>query len=40
MGYKKSYADIVIGDKTRGAIMSEMGRYNVSKKLSVTTDMK
>ena len=40
MGKRKSYADIVIVDKTRGAIMSKMGRYDVSVKVAVTTDRK
>ena len=34
------YPDIVIGEKTRGTIMSEMGRYNVSMNVFVNTDMK
>ena len=37
---EKLYADIVIGDKTRVTIMLEIGGYNVSKNVAVTTDMK
>ena len=40
MGNKKSHADMVIGDKTRGIIMSEMGKYGLSLKVSVTTNIK
>ena len=40
MGKKKSDVDIVIDDKTRGTIMSEMGRYDVSTNVAVTTDTK
>ena len=40
MGEKRVYADIVIGDNTRGNIMLEMGRYDVSTKVAVNTDMK
>ena len=37
---KHLYLDIVIGEKTWGAIMSEMVIYSVSKKVSVTNDRK
>ena len=40
MGGKNASADIFVSDKTRGAIMSEMGRYSVSMKVAITTDMK
>ena len=40
MGNKTLYADIDIGDKIRGTILSEMGRYDVSKNVAVTTNMK
>ena len=39
-GMKKIYVDIVIGDKTRGTNMSEMGGYDVSANISVTSDIK
>ena len=39
-GKKKSYTDIVIGDKPQGTIMLETVSYVVSTKVAVTTDMK
>ena len=39
MGNKKLYEYIVIGEKKRGKIAFEMGRYSISTKLAVTTDM-
>ena len=40
MGNKKLYADIVIGEKTRGTIIPDMGRYDVSTKVSIMNVMK
>ena len=37
---EKLYADILICDKTQETIISEMGRYNVSTNVAVTTDTK
>ena len=34
-----SNVDIVIGEKTQGATMLEMGRYGVSKNEAVAIDM-
>ena len=39
-GNENIYVDIVIGDKTRGTNMSEMGGYDVSANISVTSDIK
>ena len=39
MGERKAYTDKVIGENTRGTIISEMGRHGVSTKVATSTDM-
>ena len=40
MRNKKSYSDIVIGDKIWGTVMLVMGRYDISTNVAVTNNVK